>query len=76
MTEGSEFKSRYGQEFSLLHVVQIGSGIHPTSYPIDTYRSFPGGRAPESESDHSPPASAEVKEMWIYTSTPPYVFMA
>jgi hypothetical protein len=28
------------------------------------------------EADHSPPASAEVKKMWIYTSTPPYVFMA
>jgi hypothetical protein len=23
------------------------------------------------EADHSPPASAEVKKMWIYTSTPP-----
>jgi hypothetical protein len=29
-----------------------------------------------SEADHSPPASAEVKKMWIYTSTPPYAFMA
>jgi hypothetical protein len=29
-----------------------------------------------SEADHSLPASAEVKKMWIYTSTPPYAFMA
>jgi hypothetical protein len=28
-----------------------------------------------SESDHSPPSSAEVKE-WSYTSTPQYAFMA
>jgi hypothetical protein len=28
------------------------------------------------EADHSPPASAEVKKMWIYTSTPPYTFMS
>jgi hypothetical protein len=28
------------------------------------------------EADHSLPASAEVKKMWIYTSTPPYAFMA
>jgi hypothetical protein len=28
------------------------------------------------EADHSPPASAEVKKMWIYTSTPPYTFTA
>jgi hypothetical protein len=25
---------------------------------------------------YSNPASAEVKKMWIYTSTPPYAFMA
>jgi hypothetical protein len=25
---------------------------------------------------HSPPASAEVKNMWTYTSSPPYNFMA
>jgi hypothetical protein len=28
------------------------------------------------EADYSPPTSAEVKKMWIYTSTPPYAFMA
>jgi hypothetical protein len=36
----------------------------------------PGVKRPEREIDHSPPASAEVKKMWIYTSTPPYAFMA
>jgi hypothetical protein len=30
----------------------------------------------EREADHSPPTSAEVKKTWIYTSTPPYAFMA
>jgi hypothetical protein len=28
------------------------------------------------EADHSRPASAKVKKMWIYTSTIPYAFMA
>jgi hypothetical protein len=28
------------------------------------------------EADHSPPTSVEVKKTWLYTSTPPYVFMA
>jgi hypothetical protein len=28
------------------------------------------------EADHSTPDSAEVKKMWIYTSTPQYAFMA
>jgi hypothetical protein len=36
----------------------------------------PGAKRPVRESDHSPPASAEVKKMWIYTSTPLYAFMA
>jgi hypothetical protein len=34
-----------GQEFSLLHVVQAGSGVHPTSYPMGNGCSFPGGKA-------------------------------
>jgi hypothetical protein len=27
------------------HVVQTGSGVHPTSYPMGTGDSFPGGKA-------------------------------
>jgi hypothetical protein len=27
------------------------------------------------EGDHKPPTSATVKNTWIYTSTPPYVFI-
>jgi hypothetical protein len=43
--EGSEFESRCGQEFCLLHVVQTGSGFHPTSsYPMSAGGSFPGGK--------------------------------
>jgi hypothetical protein len=33
-------------------------------------------KRPGCEADHSPPTSAEVKKMWIYTATSPYVFMA
>jgi hypothetical protein len=32
---------------------------------------FPGVKRPGLEADHSPPASADVKEMWIYKSTSP-----
>jgi hypothetical protein len=35
----------------------------------------PGVNRPGHEADHSPPAGAEVKKTWIYTSTPPYAFM-
>jgi hypothetical protein len=57
-----EFESRYRKKFSLLHIVQTGS--------------FPGVKRQGREADHSPLTSAEVKKMWIYTSTPLYVFMA
>jgi hypothetical protein len=43
--KGSQFKSRWGQEFSLLHVVQTGSEVHPTSYPMGYGGSFPGVKA-------------------------------
>jgi hypothetical protein len=35
-----EFESRQGKNFSLLHIVQTGSGVHPTSYKMGT-----GGKA-------------------------------
>jgi hypothetical protein len=52
--------------FSLHHRVQNGSGAYPTSYPVGTRGSFPGGKWPGHETDHSPPSSAEVKEMELY----------
>jgi hypothetical protein len=35
-TEGSEFESLEGQEFSLLQVLQTGSGTYRVSYPMYT----------------------------------------
>jgi hypothetical protein len=35
--------SRQGQDVSLLHNVQTGSGFHPASYPVNTGGSFSGG---------------------------------
>jgi hypothetical protein len=31
-----EFESRYSKKFLLLHIVQTGSGVHPTSYKMGT----------------------------------------
>jgi hypothetical protein len=70
MTKGSEFESRWGQEFSLIHVIQTGSGAHPASYPMGTGALPPGVKRPKREADHSPPNSVEVKKTWVYTSTP------
>jgi hypothetical protein len=49
----------------LLHIVQTGSGVHPTSYKMGTGGSFPGVKRQGREADHSPLTSAEVKKMWI-----------
>jgi len=39
--------------------------------PMDTGDSYPGYKAAEAWSDHSPPSSVEVKNVWHYTSTAP-----
>jgi hypothetical protein len=57
--------SRQGQDFSLLYIVQTGSGAHPASYIMGTVGCFPGGK-----SDHSPPTSAEVKNSGAIPSLP------
>jgi hypothetical protein len=74
--EEREFESRYGKKCSLLHIVQTGSGVHTTSYKMGTVGSFPRVKLQGREADNSPPPTAEIKKMWIYTSTPPYAFMA
>jgi hypothetical protein len=55
---GSVFESGYGQEFSVLHVVQASSGVHPTSYTMGNGGSFWGVKRPGCETDHSTPTSA------------------
>jgi hypothetical protein len=50
--------------------------LHFTSYPMVLGALSPGVKRPGREADHSPSTSAEVKKTWIYTSTPPYAFMA
>jgi hypothetical protein len=35
--------SSSGRVKNFLHVVKTGSGVHPTSYPMGTAGSFPGG---------------------------------
>jgi hypothetical protein len=57
--------------FSVHHRVQNGSGTHPGSYSVGTGGTFPGVKRLGREADHSSPSSAEVKNAWSYTSTPP-----
>jgi hypothetical protein len=70
-TEKSELESRYGQEFSILHVVQTDSGGHPTSYPLGTGALSPGVKRLGREADHSAPTSAKVEKnvaLYIHSS--------
>jgi hypothetical protein len=43
--EGVGVRVPVGQEFSLLHAVHTGSGVHPTSYKMGTGGSILGGKA-------------------------------
>jgi len=54
---------------SLRYRFQTGSGAHRVSYSPEVQR-------PGREAEYSPQTSAEVKNIWGYTSIPPYVFMA
>jgi hypothetical protein len=75
MAKGLEFEPGQGQDLTPLHIIQTDSGAHPASYTVCTGGSFPGIKWPKYEAEHSLPTSAEVKNTWIYTSTPPYVLM-
>jgi hypothetical protein len=44
--------------------------------PLSEGVLFPSGvKRPKSEGDHSLPSSVEVKNIWIYTPTPPHAIM-
>jgi hypothetical protein len=77
----------YGLDYREVGVlVPVGSRIFTSLYRLERlwgppsllfngyWGSFPGVKRPRREPDHSPPASAEIKKTWIYTSTPPQVF--
>jgi hypothetical protein len=65
-----------GERFSPLRLVQTGSVALPASYPMDTGGFSLGVKRPGHKAVHWPPTSVEVKKTWIYTSTPPYIFVA
>jgi hypothetical protein len=49
----------------------------PPNFLSNGYQGFfPGVKWHGGEADHTPPSSAEVKEVWIFTSTPPCAFVA
>jgi hypothetical protein len=66
------FDSRQGLEifpFTTAYRTALGSTQPPIQW-VPGALSL-GVKRPGSEADHSPPSSAEVKNEWSYTSTPP-----
>jgi hypothetical protein len=84
VANGYELEDRGGRSSSLgrvenfLFSTSSRPVLEPTRPPIQWVPGAlsPGVKRAGREADHSPPASAEVKRMWIYKSTLPYAFMA
>jgi hypothetical protein len=73
---GIEVRVPVGSRISLLHVVRPALGSTQSPIQWVSRALSQGVKRPGREADHSPPASVENKKMWIYTSTPAYIFMA
>ena len=48
------------KHFPLLHSPQMGSGVHPASFSVDTSGFFHVGKATDYETDYLPPCSTKV----------------
>jgi hypothetical protein len=57
--------------FSLLQIIQTGSGPQPTFYSVGTGDNFPGVKQQGCAVNHSSPSSAKVKSKWSYTFNSP-----
>jgi hypothetical protein len=71
MSLGLYWESEYKPDISMKNWKKTDSGANPASYPMGTGGSFTGVKRPGRDADQSPPSSAEVKNMWSYTSIPP-----
>jgi hypothetical protein len=69
--------SSTGRIKNFLFSTSSRQALGPTQLPIQWVPETlsPGVKRLGHEADHSPRTSAEVKKMWIYTSTPLYAFM-
>jgi hypothetical protein len=66
------FESRQGLEIFLFTIefrVALGHTQPPIRYAPGVLSL--GVKRPRCEADHSPPSSAEIRNAWSYTSTPP-----
>jgi hypothetical protein len=72
------YSSQQAQEifFSSLKLSTLAMG--PTQPPIQSFLGAPSPRVKQlgDDNDHILPPSAKIKELWRYTSIPPYAYMA
>jgi hypothetical protein len=68
----------FSLDFQLVPSLEFGRALGSTQPPIQWVRVAvsPGVKRPGRDADNSPPSSAEVKNTWSYTSTPPYLVIA
>jgi hypothetical protein len=73
---GAGVKSPDGVKYFLIST-SSRPALGPTQPPKWVPGFFsPGIKRQGLETDHSPPTSAKVKKIWVYTSTPLYAYMA
>jgi hypothetical protein len=73
-----EFDSRQRQEGDFFFPTASRPTLGPTQFAIWFVTRVPSAEVkwPGREADHLHSSSAEVKNAWSYTSTPPYDFIA
>jgi hypothetical protein len=61
----------------LLLATESGPTLRPIQPSIQSVPGYPspGLKRPERDAVHSPPSSADVKNVWSYTFTPSHSFM-
>jgi hypothetical protein len=72
--QGFDFRQGSIYIFAILSRQALGFTQPPTESVPGVHSS--GIKQPRRDSNHSPPSSYEVKNVWSYISTPPYVCMA
>jgi hypothetical protein len=70
-SNGIEFLAE-SREF---HSVRTNTRAHAVSSLMGIGAYFPEDKGGRSEGGYTLPTSGKVKKVWVYASTPPYVFM-
>jgi hypothetical protein len=72
----SSWESFVGLIFLFTTMFRPTLEAHLASYPVGSGGSFSELKWPGTRAEHLPASNAKIKNVWSYTSTPPYIFMA